>query len=345
VKRVLVVFLMAAAPAGAQIEGFGKDATGGTGRPVCVVHSNVDECFQPGDHARNRTIVFASASVSGPPGKRYIGDNVTLDGCANGQNGVTIRQPADAKRGIIVEGPVSNVVVRCIRFEGQPGGKKPGADTEFDLFALDGEAGQVSRVLVDRVTAIGATDGALDITGDVSDVTVQRSLIYGTPLAQLIKYGHPRRISLHHNVYTANAERNPQIHGDVKDLDFVSNVVYDCSMRTDGVGNAFDPYGLRIDHADGPVFANVVSNYLGCPTQILGDGGRVYTSGNAGPGAFQGGATSPNPVPAAFAVTATPIEDLITTLGTVGSPNRTAEDQAQLKTVRAALANERAARK
>jgi len=116
-------------------------------------------------------------------------------------------------------------------------------------------------------------------------------------------------------------------------------------MRTDGVGNAFDPYGLRIDHADGPVFANVVSNYLGCPTQILGDGGRVYTSGNAGPGAFQGGATSPNPVPAAFAVTATPIEDLITTLGTVGSPNRTAEDQARLKTVRAALANERAARK
>ena len=311
---------------------------GGKGKAVCVVRSNVDECFQPGNRASDRTVVFAAASVSGPPGFRYIGSNVTLDGCANGQNGVTIRQPADAKRGIIVEGPASNVVVRCIRFEGQVGGKQPGATTEFDLFAIDGDEGQVSHVLVDRVTVAGSTDGALDITGNVSDVTVQRSLIYGTPLAQLIKYGQRRRLSLHHNVYTGNGERNPQIRGDARDIDFVSNVVADCSLTQDGAGNQFAPYGLRIDHTDGPVSLNVVSNFLGCPTQIEGGGGHVYAAGNAGPGAFSGNTDAPNPVPLDAAITATAAKDLAATLSTVGSPNRTAADRARLDATAALLA-------
>jgi hypothetical protein len=320
------------------LQGYGKDVRGGAGKPVCVVRSNVDECFQPGNRATDRTIVFAAASVSGPPGFRYIGSNVTLDGCARGQSGVTIRQPADAKRGIIVEGPASNVVVRCIRFEGKVGGKQPGATTEFDLFAIDGDEGPVSHVLVDRVTVVGSTDGALDITGDVSDVTVQRSLIYGTPLAQLIKYGQRRHLSLHHNVYAGNGERNPQIRGDVQDVDFVSNVVVDCSITHDGLGNQFAPYGLRIDHTDGPVSLNVVSNFLGCPTQVEGGGGHVYASGNAGPGAFAGSTSAPNPVPRDATVTPTPVGDLAASLSFVGSPNRTSADRARLESTGAQIA-------
>jgi hypothetical protein len=338
VSRLLVVVGLAATTAHAQVEGYGRSARGGAGKPVCVVRRDVDECFQPGNRASDRTIVFAAPSVSGPPGIRYIGSNVTLDGCARGQNGVTILQKADAKRGIIVEGPASNVVVRCIRFEGQAGGKRPGADAEFDSFALDGERGSVSRVLVDRVTVVGSTDGALDITGDVSDVTVQRSLIYGTPLAQLVKYGTRRRISLHHNLYAGNGERNPQIRGEAQDIDFVSNVVDDCSIAEDGVGNHFAPYGLRIDQTDGPVFANIVSNYLGCPSQISGSGGGLYTHGNAGPGSFEGNLHGPNRVPPAFAIAPTPVASLASTLDGVGSPNRTAADTARVQKVLAALA-------
>jgi hypothetical protein len=340
-KRLFLLLLLVAAPVAAQIEGFGKSARGGDGKRVCVVRSTIDECFQPGNRAENKTIVFGADTVSGPPGFRYIGSNVTLDGCARGRNGVTIEQPADAKRGIIIEGPASNVVVRCIRFEGTPGGKQPGANTEADLFGLDGESGPVSEVLVDRITVVGSTDGALDITGDVNNVTVQRSLIYGTPLAQLLKYGARRRISLHHNVYTGNGERNPQIHGDATDIDFVSNVVVDCSIRQDGVGNHFDPYGLRIDHADHRVLANIVNNFLECPSQVEGQSGRVYTSGNAGRGAFAGNADTPNPVPMEFRVSPTPVEDLAIGLRSVGSPNRTPADEARLKSVAAALAASR----
>ena len=323
---------------GAQIEGYGKNAQGGAGKPVCVVRSNIDECFHPGNRVTNKTIVFATDTVSPPPGNRYIGSNVTLDGCAWGRNGVTIKQPGDAKRAIIIEGPASNVVVRCIRFEGQVGGKRPGAKTESDLLALDGTNGIVSEVLVDRVTTVGANDGALDITGNVSDVTVQRTLIYGTPKAQLIKYGSRRRISLHHNVYIGNGERNPQIHGDAQEIDFVSNIVDECSITKDGVGNGFSPYGLRIEHIQGTVVANVVDNFLGCRSQIIGSGGRIYTSGNAGLGAFEGNADEPNPVPSAFAINPTPVEDLASTLGNVGSPNRTPDDESRLNAVTVALA-------
>jgi hypothetical protein len=350
-KRLLLLFLLTFAPDCAPstpistqaesqsslIEGYGKSAQGGSGKPVCVVRSSIDECFVRGNRITDMTIVFATDTVSGPRGNRYIGNNVTLDGCGSGRNGVTITQPANAKRGITVEGPASNVVVRCIRFEGQVGGKRPGAKAEFDLFGIDGDEGPVSEVVVDRVTIVGGTDGALDIVGDVSDVTVQRTLLYGTPLAQLIKYGRQRRISLHHNIYIGNGERNPQIRGDAEDIDFVSNIIDDCSIRQDGVGNRFDPYGMRIDNRNGAVFANVVDNFLGCRSQIIGSGGRIYTSGNAGPGAFQGNADEPNPVPPAFAVVPTPVEELADTLAAVGSPNRTPDDEARLQAVSAAL--------
>jgi hypothetical protein len=319
------------------VEGYGKGARGGAGKSTCVVHSTIDECFRPGGRVSDATIVFASDTVSGGRGNRYIGSNVTLDGCARGRNGVTIRQPADAKRGIIIEGPASNVVVRCIRFEGS-GPKHRGFAAEFDLLGLDGTGGLVSKVSVDRVTIVGATDGALDITGDVSDVTVQRTLLYGTPLAQLLKYGSRRRISLHHNVYAGNGERNPQIRGDARDIDFVSNIIDDCSIKKDGAGNKFDPYGFRIDNRGGAVFANVVDNFLGCRSQVMGTGGSVYTSGNAGPGVFKGNAVDPNPVPAAFAIRPTPVEELADTLGEVGSPNRTPEDEKWLDEIGRALA-------
>jgi hypothetical protein len=320
-----------------QVQGYGRDAQGGAGRSTCVVHSNIDECFQPEGNASDKTIVFAADTVSAAHGNRYIGSNVTLDGCAWGRNGVTIKQPADVKRGIIIEGPVSNVVVRCIRFEGS-GPEHRGFSAEFDLLGIDGTGGLVSNVSIDRVTIVGATDGALDITGNVSDVTVQRSLLYDSPLAQLIKYGSRRRISIHHNVYSGNGERNPQIRGDARDIDFVSNVIDDCSIKKDGAGNKFDPYGLRIDHHDGPVSVNVVDNFLGCRSQVVGTGGSVYTSGNAGPGAFRGNAAEPNPVPASFAISPTPVEALAGTLVDVGAPNRTPDDDVRLQTTTAVLA-------
>ena len=249
----------------AQIQGYGVAATGGAGGSVCTVTTSAesgtgsfDSCVAKGG---NQTIQFAVA-LAKVRATQYLESNTTIDGCANGMSGVTLDQPGDTDRGVVLEGPVSNVILRCIRFQGT--GKKPGYNTEFDLLGLDGGSGVVSRVAVERCTFTGATDGALDITGDVVDVTVQWSLLYGNAMTQLIKYDSRQRISLHHNVYTTNGERNPQIKGDARNIDFVSNVIHNNTMTTDGMGNGYDPYGTRLWNAasgsDSP--GNITGNFV-----------------------------------------------------------------------------------
>ncbi len=184
-------------------------------------------------------------------------------------------------------------------------------------------SGLVSRVVVDRCTFVGSTDGALDITGNVSDVTVSRNLFYGTPLTQLIKYDTRQRISLHHNVYTANGERNPQIKGDARDIDFVSNAIYN---HDDLVGQLRQrsslPTALACETAapaptrPGNVRANLRSNFYGGANSDLeidtesGASAAASTSHptTCAPGAVPASpAGAPNTVPAAYAVTATPV--------------------------------------
>jgi hypothetical protein len=352
----MVGLLSVSVPAFAQVEGYGRDATGGAGGSVCTVNSSAESGTGTWDHCVNRggnqTIQFAVASAT-VRATSYLSSNTTVDGCANGQNGVTLDLPADDSRAVVLEGPVSNVIVRCIRFQGS-GPKHPGYSTENDLLALDGESGLVSRVVVDRCTFVGSTDGALDITGEVSDVTVSWSLLYGTPLTQLIKYDTRQRISLHHNVYTGGGERNPQIKGDARDIDFVSNAVYNQTISSDPLGNTFSPSGTLLWNAGsssdspGNVRANVRSSFFGGTDSGLeidtesgaSAAGTYIASDNvcSGGSCPSSPASTPNPVPEAYAVTATPVGCMASRmLPGVGSPNRTTADQAAVDAVYAAL--------
>jgi hypothetical protein len=351
----LCALLAASSPAFATIEGYGKDATGGAGGSVCTVTISAETgtgsfnwCVSKGG---NQTIQFAvdSATVYTTS---YLRGNTTLDGCANGQNGVTLNQPADKVRAIAIEGPVSNVVVRCIRFQGS-GPKHSGYAAESDLLRLDGTGGQVSKVVVDHCTFVGSTDGALDTTGNVSDVTESWNLFYGTALNQLVKYNTRQRISLHHNVYTANGERNPQIKGNASSIDFVSNAVYNETITSDGAGDSFSPYGTRLWNAasgtdsPGNVKANLRSNFYGGANARIGiqtDSGAsaagIYIASDnvcAG-GCPASPASTASAVTAGYEVTATPVGCMAAQmLATVGSPNRTTTDQAKLDALVPAL--------
>src|SRR5262249_11597905 len=84
-----------------------------------------------------------------------------------------------------------------------------------------------------------------------------------------------QRVSIHHNVFTRNGERNPQVKGDMRTIEFVNNVVHENDLTTDGVGNTFSPYGTRIwscgSGCDSPgnVIGNFVNNaYLGSNAHI-----------------------------------------------------------------------------
>ncbi len=346
-------------------EGFGKDTTGGMGYSTYVVTSSAAtgpgsfyQAFQPGDSVGNKTIVFAVPTFTIPSALR-IGSNVTIDGMANGMNGVTFDATTQdgAKRSLVIEDPASNIVIRGINFRGNGLPNDP-VVSNVDLVTIDGtNGGSISNVFVDRCTFMQASDGTLDITGNVSNVTVQRSLFYNNAITQLIKYGTRQNFSIHHNVYVHNGERNPQVKGDMRVLDFVNNVVYikagDVTNYPDGTFT--DPYGLRIWNANGSsdspgnVTINVTANahlgdhgFIDLKTDSGASAGGVYIgldnycspSSNcpASPRA------TPNAVPAANAVTTLTTDQLKSQmLPYVGAPNLTALDQQRLGEVAAAL--------
>lgn len=353
-----LILLLAASPAFAQVEGFGASATGGAGGTTCVV-SNVlatgpgsfSECVRGGG---DRTIVFNSAGPYAVDKENtYIhASNVTIDGCANGQNGVTLDQSGGSHRGLVAEGgspnPVSNLIFRCLRLSGTS--TETSGYAEADGIGLDGTGGAVSRVLIDRCTFLNQTDGGLDMTGAVSDVTVQRSLFYRNPRTMLVKYGARAHFSIHHNVFTQNAERNPQLKGDLDGFDLVSNVIegpaspliHDSANNTDfkdGYGTLLWNCGSGCD-SPGNVRGNATANaYLGSYTLSIkndagGSSAGIFLSANQCPG---GCPASPSgtayPIPASAAVTVTPISGLRAMLSSVGSPTRVGADQAMLDRV------------
>src|SRR5262245_3308910 len=340
-------------------EGFGKDATGGATSATCIVSSSnqtgtgtLDACLQRGG---NQMIVFA-VPLARLVFNRHIQSNTTIDGCANGQNGVTLDVPASDKRSLVIEDPASNIVIRCLNFRST--GTPSSGVTEFDLLSLDGtNGGTISNILIDRCTFVQASDGALDITGNVANVTVQRSLFYDNAITSLIKYGTRQNISFHHNILTHNGERNPQVKGDMRLLDFVNNVIYinDGDVPNYSDGSGVDAYGLRIWNANGSSDSpgNVTINVSA--SAFLGNRGTITLmtdSGASASGVYVGSNNScsptsncpaspratPNAIPAGYAVTTLGIDQLRSqVLPYIGAPNRTALDQQRVDAVAAQL--------
>jgi pectate lyase len=344
-------------------EGFGKNADGGASGPTYVVTSSAErgpgtlyEAFQPGDFTSDMTIVFEVDTVT-LYDRVFIGSNVTIDGMANGMNGVTLDIPATERRGLIVEDPASNIVIRGLNFRST--GTPDSEVTEFDLLALDGTNGSgspISNVFIDRCTFVQGSDGALDITGNVSNITVQRCLFYNNAKTMLIKYDSRSNFSIHHNVFTHNGERNPQVKGDMNLIDFVNNILYLNDVPAYPDHEPTDPYGVRIwsgsSESDSP--GNVVGNftagaYIGSGTEFVLevedgaslDGVYIDTGGSTcSPvsNCADSPRTTPNDIPADFAMTTLPVARLETELlPVVGAPNRTELDQQRIDDVASAL--------
>lgn len=362
-------------------EGFGKDATGGQGYPTCVVTSSAPSgpgtfvnCFDqrgPGNTATNKTIVFAVSTFTSDRNV-YVYQNVTIDGCANGQNGVTFDQgltQPQKKRTIATMNNSQNIVIQCINFQGAGYPKINATDPthaqpEYNFIWIAHP--NITKVLIDRCTFVRPTNKSIDITGSdvkatISNVTVQRSLFYEGSVTSLVKYWHKRNISFHHNVFTRGGERHPQVKGDVAPFDYVNNVVYvnagDVTNYPDGT--PVSPYGLRVwnstragspaDGSWGNVSINVVANaFLGGrgTIEVMTDLGASAAGVYIGPDNYCEPSSNcvasprptPNTIPSAYQVTVLPIDQLkAQMLPYVGAPNRTALDQQRVDEVAAVL--------
>ena len=364
----------------AAYEGYGVVTTGGAGGDVYRVTTLADSgagSLRNGITNRTgpRTIVFdvggdivltSTVTINRP--------FLTIDGSSAPAPGITIRQNTLFDQFII--GGTHDIIITHLRFWGK---YVAGGDIDVNNAAtliIDGDSGpdQVAqRMILDHITGRNSEDGGPDIWGEVRDVTVSWSFFFfnnhPTTISHVdVPFQVRQRISMHHNVYAKNTERNPQFRADVRDFDFVNNIVFDWGFFG-GSG-----YGVRIRSESGEpkVNLNFVNNALiaksgsscwglvygsqpgadstdggpsGSPAQgtvVTGTRlGNLWVAGNILPSCNSdqySTISAPIPVPAAAQVTTWPANQLGTqVLPTVGWKYRSAEEQVILDEIRAAL--------
>ena len=247
--------LLAATPAAVAFEGYGYQAIGGQGGTTYhVTNTNGDTSsgsFRWAMSQPNPKIVvfdvggtitlLATVAIRG-------GSYITIDGTTAPSPGITIRPPAGGQEdAIYIENGAHDIIIKGLRFRGFDADGNGG-----DLVSLYGDPSAVYNIVVDHCTFEAGDDGALDITNLVHDVTVSWCFFHNNNRAQLIKYGSQTRLSLHHNVYASSppkGERLPLAWGNLDNLDYVNNVIYDwywsgVSIRHEGDGGAI---GKRVN--------------------------------------------------------------------------------------------------
>lgn len=252
-------------PAFPGAEGFGYASVGGRGGEVYHVTSHEltgpgtfhDALMTAGDVPR--TIVFdISGEITIPKTVVNNKSNITIAGQTAPGDGITIR--GNTLRFINSH----DIIIRFVRF-------RMGAQTDFNDDAMYIEDSQ--NVIIDHCTFSWATDEVLSIKSKnyeepkSKNITVQWSIMSEGLLTHsmggLIEMN---TITMHHNVYAHNNDRNPKTKGQI---DFVNNIVYNWGQYpyvaggesgTKGYGNVVGNYFIAGLNSKDPEYAIVRGN-------------------------------------------------------------------------------------
>ena len=228
-------------------QGFGASTAGGANGAIVRVTNLADS--GPGSlraalSGGNRTVVFEVAGTIALATEITIKSSfVTVDGLSAPPPGITIENA-----GLIVRGPGHDIVIRGLRIR----------DARQDGIWVTDAA---YNVLIEHVSVHNAFDGNIDITRDgTRDVTVAWSVLAepaGEEKNMLIAF-LPTRVSLHHNLFIAARQRNPQVTYDDSDARR-QDTETTLDMRNNLVWNWRSGYGARIRYG---ARANIVNNYF-----------------------------------------------------------------------------------
>jgi Carbohydrate binding module (family 6) len=252
-------------------EGFGRNTTGGAGKTlyrVTTLNDSGSGSLRDAISQGNRCVVFdVGGTISLGSNLSVKGANITIDGFTAPSPGITLKN-----RALVMDSSAaSNVVVRGVRSRGTASGE--------DAMRVR----NASNVVFDRVSITGFGDGAIDVTDNARDVTIQWSILGdGLPshnFVNLIANGG-RRVTLHHNLYVNGVDRLPKCAG----ASGASSVSADttCDVRNNLIWN----FKQRATNVSLYGSANVVNNYYHTTTASqsqsvqVGEGGSAYVSGN-----------------------------------------------------------------
>jgi pectate lyase len=361
------------------LEGHGAVTSGGAGGDVYRVTTLADggagSLRQGVRETRSvpRRIVFDVAGTITLGSNLVVNQpNLTIDGSTAPPPGITLQQ-GNSNVQVIVAG-TRDIVITHLRYRGTwvPGSTA----SDVHNFVIDGDSGPdrvAQRIVLDHVTFRNTADSGPDIWGEARDITLSWCLLFDSNQPTAITYSNGsqvrQRISVHHNVYARNNERNPQVRWNTRDLDFVNNVIYDWARY---VSNSGTGMRVRADSTAARVHANVVNNafvaganrvswglvYGSQPGPDSEDGGpsgtpaqgtlvtgtrmgNLWVAGNLLPSQNRdhySTISSPNPVPESARVTTWTVEQLKTRMiPHVGMMHRDSEEEALLAEIAARL--------
>ncbi|KAI1165061.1 fibronectin [Nemania serpens] len=236
-------------------EGFGRNAVGGRTGSIYHVTNLADAgtgSFRDAVSKANRIVVFDVGGTINITDRVVVSKNIYIAGQTAPGGGITVYGNG------LSWSNANDAIVRYVRLRMG----KSGDSGKDGMTIADGQ-----NMIFDHVSATWGRDETFSINGDVTNVTIQDSII-GQGLDTHSCGGLMQTdggISLFRNLYIDNKTRNPKVKGV---NDFQNNVIY----------NWGDGGGYIAGDSDGQSYANIINNYfISGPTT----GVTAFTRGNA----------------------------------------------------------------
>jgi pectate lyase len=231
---VTATILMAGARAFAFGYGFGAGATGGTtAYKVTNLNDSGAGSFRTGVTTAGNNVTFGVSGTIVLKSEVGIANNVTIDGTTAN---ITIESNTVSMSGS------HNIIIKNIRFrEGDVG----------DQHKSSLQGSPFYNAMIDHCSIEMGRWDCFEATGSSSNITVEYCIIGQGVDPQYFGalIDGPNLITLHHNLWIDNNDRNPKLEGNSQ---YINNVVYDW----------IDAGGLEGSHSAAPWKSDLIGNYF-----------------------------------------------------------------------------------